>query len=156
MKKETAKTKMGTVTFKQSMLKLWCWSTINYISQSLKTYLKRLAVSSRIQGISLNLSKKMLMLFYQKITNRMKMLQKITSNHNILLILSIIRCIRWVCSVVSERLNKVTIIYKDNRIGMINIIKLPLIMLDIYWILLWSLITSLTKWTFSLQIGFLI
>ena len=138
------------------MLKLWCWSTINYISQSLKTYLKRLAVFSRIQGISLNLSKKILMLFYQKITNRMKMLQKITSNHNILLILSIIRCIRWVCSVVSERLNKVTIIYKDNKIGMINIIKLPLIMLDIYWILLWSLITSLTKWTFSLQIGFLI
>jgi len=138
------------------MLKLWCWSTINYISQSLKTYLKRLAVFSRIQGISLNLSKKILMLFYQKITNRMKMLQKITSNHNILLILSIIRCIRWVCSVVSERLNKVTIICKDNKIGMINIIKLPLIMLDIYWILLWSLITSLTKWTFSLQIGFLI
>ena len=138
------------------MLKLWCWSTINYISQSLKTYLKRLAVFSRIQGISLNLSKKILMLFYQKITTRMKMLQKIISNHNILLILSIIRCIRWVCSVVSERLNKVTIIYKDNRIGMINIIKLPLIMLDIYWILLWSLITSLTKWTFSLQIGFLI
>ena len=138
------------------MLKLWCWSTINYISQSLKTYLKRLAVFSRIQGISLNLSKKILMLFYQEITNRMKMLQKITSNHNILLILSIIPCIRWVCSVVSERLNKVTIIYKDNKIGMINIIKLPLIMLDIYWILLWSLITSLTKWTFSLQIGFLI
>ena len=138
------------------MLKLWCWSTINYISQSLKIYLKRLAVFSRIQGISLNLSKKILMLFYQEITNRMKMLQKITSNHNILLILSIIRCIRWVCSVVSERLNKVTIIYKDNRIGMINIIKLPLIMLDIYWILLWSLITSLTKWTFFLQIGFLI
>ena len=138
------------------MLKLWCWSSINYISQSLKIYLKRLAVFSRIQGISLNLSKKILMLFYQEITNRMKMLQKITSNHNILLILSIIRCIRWVCSVVSERLNKVTIIYKDNRIGMINIIKLPLIMLDIYWILLWSLITSLTKWTFSLQIGFLI
>ena len=138
------------------MLKLWCWSTINYISQSLKTYLKRLAVFSRIQGISLNLSKKILMLFYQKITNRMKMLQKITSNHNILLILSIIRCIRWVCSVVSERLNKVTIIYKDNRIGMINIIKLLLIMLDIYWILLRSSITSLTKWTFSLQIGFLI
>ena len=138
------------------MLKLWCWSSINYISQSLKIYLKRLAVFSRIQGISLNLSKKILMLFYQEITNRMKMLQKITSNHNILLILSIIRCIRWVCSVVSERLNKVTIIYKDNKIGMINIIKLPLIMLDIYWILLWSLITSLTKWTFSLQIGFLI
>ena len=138
------------------MLKLWCWSSINYISQSLKIYLKRLAVFSRIQGISLNLSKKILMLFYQEITNRMKMLQKITSNHNILLILSIIRCIRWVCSVVSERLNKVTIIYKDNRIGMINIIKLPLIMLDIYWILLWSLITSLTKWTFFLQIGFLI
>ena len=138
------------------MLKLWCWSSINYISQSLKIYLKRLAVFSRIQGISLNLSKKILMLFYQEITNRMKMLQKITSNHNILLILSIIRCIRWVCSVVSERLNKVTIIYKDNRIGMINIIKLPLIMLDIYWILLWSLITSLTKWTFSHKIGFLI
>ena len=138
------------------MLKLWCWSSINYISQSLKIYLKRLAVFSRIQGISLNLSKKILMLFYQEITNRMKMLQKITSNHNILLTFSIIRCIRWVCSVVSERLNKVTIIYKDNRIGMINIIKLPLIMLDIYWILLWSLITSLTKWTFFLQIGFLI
>ena len=138
------------------MLKLWYWSTINYISQSLKTYFKRFAVSSMIQGISINLSKKILMLFYRKITNRMKMLQKITSNHNILLILSIIPCIRWVCSVVSERLNKVTIIYKDNKIGMINIIKLPLIMLDIYWILLWSLITSLTKWTFSLQIGFLI
>lgn len=138
------------------MLKLWYWSTINYISQSLKTYFKRFAVSSRIQGISINLSKKILMLFYRKITNRMKMLQKITSNHNILLTFSIIRCIRWVCSVVSERLNKVTIIYKDNRIGMINIIKLLLIMLDIYWILLRSSITSLTKWTFSLQIGFLI
>ena len=138
------------------MLKLWYRSTINYISQSLRTYFKRFAVSSRIQGISINLSKKILMLFYRKITNRMKMLPKITSNHNILLTFSIIRCIRWVCSVVSERLNKATIIYKDNRIGMINIIKLLLIMLDIYWILLRSSITSLTKWIFSQQIGFLI
>ena len=90
------RTSPGILIFMWNMLNLWCWYIINFMFLLLKTYLKKLVGSLRILGMTLLSNNKILMPFYRKIMNRMKMPLNIICNRNISLILIIILCIRWV------------------------------------------------------------